>query len=260
MLQSRLSELIRQRKPSLGGWINLCDPAIAVIMAHAGYDWVLIDNEHNPFTETQIQSIIYAIRPTSVTPVIRVRGNDPSHIKWVLDSGAGGIMVPMIENIEDAKKAIYYSKYPPVGNRGYSPLRATDFWTFKKEYEETANRTILLICQIEQFSAVKDIEKIVQLDGIDGIWIGYTDLAFSMGFQGNFKHPEVQKAIEKVIEIANKYQKPWGMPAQTPEDFAKMISKGALLMISGSDSSFITAGASERVRQCRDAIMKIKNT
>lgn len=253
MINNKLARLLKQKKPAVGGWINLCDPGIAIIMAYAGYDWLLIDNEHHPFTETQIQTIIYALRKTGVTPIIRVRGNDPSHIKWVLDAGAGGVMVPMLESVEDVKKAISYSKYPPLGNRGYSPLRATDFWTFKQEYEETANEEILLICQIEQLSAVNEIEEIVKLP-IDGIWIGYADLSFSMGYKGNFKHPDVQKAIEKVINAANKYGKPWGMPAATSEDFKKRVNQGGLLLISGSDSGFISSSASERVQQCRRAI------
>lgn len=253
MKENHLAKLIQERKPSLGGWICLGDPGVAVIMAHAGYDWLLIDNEHHPFTETQIQSMIYALRETKTTPIVRVRGNDPSHIKWVLDSGAGGIMVPMIENANDVRKAISYSKYKPLGNRGYSPVRATDFWAYKQEYEERANKEVLLICQIEQPSAVEEIEEIVKLP-VDGIWIGYADLSYSMGYKGDFKHPEVQKSIEKVIETANKYNKPWGMPAATTQDFALRVKQGALLMSSGSDVYFLITGSKERVTQCRKAI------
>ncbi len=253
MKKSKLAELIKQRKPSIGGWINLCDPGIAVMMANAGYDWLLIDNEHQPFTETQIQTMIYAIKDTTVTSIIRVRGNDPSHIKWVLDCGAGGVMIPMIETAEDVKKAISYTKYWPIGKRGYSPLRATDFWKFKQEYEEKANQEILLLCQIEQISAVDEIEEIVKLP-FDGIWIGYADLSYSMGLKGDYNHPAVQNAIQKVIDAANSNNKPWGMPAATPEDFSTRIKQGALLMICGSDSYFISSGASERVKECRKAI------
>ncbi|MCM8814598.1 MAG: aldolase/citrate lyase family protein [Candidatus Omnitrophica bacterium] len=253
MKKNRLARLIREKKPSLGGWICLGDPGVAIIMANAGYDWLLIDNEHHPFIETQIQTIIYSLKNTQTTPIVRVRGNDPSHIKWVLDAGAGGIMVPMIENANDVKRAISYSKYPPIGNRGYSPVRATDFWAFKQEYEERANKEILLICQIEQVSAVDEIEEIVQLP-VDAIWIGYADLSFSMGHRGNFRHTDVQKCIDRVIQAANKYGKPWGMPAATPEDFALRVSQGALLMTSGSDVSFLISGASERVKMCRRAI------
>lgn len=145
MINNKLARLLKQKKPTIGGWINLCDPGIAVIMAHAGYDWLLIDNEHQLFTENQIQTIIYALRKTDATSIIRVRGNDPSHIKWVLDAGAGGIMVPMIESADDVKSTISYSKYHPVGNRSYSPLRATDFWAYKQQYEESANEKILYV-------------------------------------------------------------------------------------------------------------------
>ncbi len=250
MVHSKLVNLLKQKKPSIGGWVNLCDPGVIVIMAHAGYDWLLIDNEHHPFTESQIQTMILASKETNITPIVRVRGNDASHIKWVLDTGAGGIMVPMLESVNDVKKAISYSKYPPTGNRGYSPLRATDFLAFKQEYEQTANEEVLLICQIEQVSAVDEIEEIVKLQ-VDGVWIGQADLSFSMGYKGNMKHPDVQKAVEKVISAANKHNKPWGTTTANQEDFKKRINQGALLLISGSDSGFITSAAYERVQQCR---------
>jgi len=245
MKKSRLAQLLAEKKPSLGCWISLSDPCIAIILAHAGYDWVMVDTEHNPFTETQVQGIIHALRDSDVTPIVRVRGNDPAHIKWVLDSGAGGIIVPMLESAEDAHRAVEAAKYHPLGKRGCGPLRATDFWVHVKEYNACANEEILLICQIESSGAASDIDKIVQMPGIDGIWIGPDDLAHSMGHRGDVNHPDVQASIKNVIKAATKYGKPWGIPVRAVEDLTRYVKQGALLMTLGSDSFLLGSSATK---------------
>jgi len=254
MKESRFAQLLAEKKPALGCWITLTDPGIAIILANAGYDWVMVDTEHNPFTETQVQGIIHALRDTDVTPIIRVRGNDPAHIKWVLDTGAGGIIIPVLDNAEDVLRAVQAAKYYPLGNRGYGPLRATDFWAHTKEYNARANKEILLICQVECPGAVNEIEKIVQIDGLDGIWIGPGDLAHSMGHMGNVNHPDVQASIIRVIKAAIKHGKPWGIPVRTVEDMLRYVRQGALLMTLGSDS-FLLSSSSAQLAQAGLAAM-----
>ena len=248
MKESRFAKLLTEKKPSLGCWITLADPGIAIILANAGYDWVMVDTEHNPFTETQVQGIIHVLRDTDVTPIIRVRGNDQAHIKWVLDAGAGGIIVPMLENAEDVQQAVDAAKYHPLGKRGYGPLRATDFWAHAKEYNARANKEILLICQIERPGAVNDIDEIVQIPGLDGIWLGPGDLAHSMGHMGNVNHQDVQASITKVINAATKHGKPWGIPVRTVKDLMCYVEQGALLMTLGSDS-FLLSFSSAKLAQ-----------
>ncbi len=245
MKESRLARLLAERKPSLGCWITLADPAIAIILARAGYDWVMVDTEHNPFTEVQVQAVIHALRGTDVTPIVRVRSNDAAHIEWVLDTGAGGIIVPMAENAEDVAQAIRVAKYHPLGERGYGPLRATDFWADGTEYNVRANAEVLLICQIERAGAVGDVEQIVQMPGLDGIWIGPGDLAHSLGHMGDVEHPDVQAAIAKIISTANRYGKPWGIPVRTVEDLMRYVKQGAVLQTLGSDSFLLSSGAKE---------------
>lgn len=248
MKQNRLAKLLAEKKPALGAWITFADPSIAIIFAHAGFDWVMIDNEHNPFTETQIQGFIHALRGTDVSCIVRVRGNDPAHIKWVLDSGADGIIVPWIENADDARRAVDAAKYYPLGKRGYGPLRATDFWEHKQEYDTYANERILLICQIERSSAVDCIDEIAQMPGIDGLWIGPTDLAQSVGHLGQADHPDVQECIARTIAAANQHNKAWGIPVGSVEDLMGYVKQGGTVMTITS-SSRIMAEVSKKCSQ-----------
>jgi len=140
-------------------------------------NWVLIDTEHNPLTESHVQGLLYALSGSDVTGMVRVRANREEHVKWVLDAGAGGVIIPSVENAADARHAVEICKYHPLGRRGYGPNHASGFWSRTTEYLANANRDIVLICQIELASAVAEVEEICRIEGIDGIWIGPTDLA-----------------------------------------------------------------------------------
>lgn len=250
-ISNRLARVVREKRPAIGLWINLTDPGVAQIAALAGYDWVMIDTEHNPFTESQVQGLLQALGGFDVTPIVRVRANREEHVKWVLDTGAGGVVVPTILDAADASKAVSIAKYHPVGNRGYGPNRASDFWTRGKEYTARANEDILLITQIELASAVAEVDAICQIPGIDGLWIGPADLAQSLGHLGNPQHPEVVLAIDEIIESANRHNKPWGIPTGSVPDYQKYIKRGAVLMTLGSDSRLLLNSATDMVIQAQ---------
>ncbi|MSO21735.1 MAG: hypothetical protein EXQ58_00470 [Acidobacteria bacterium] len=250
-LSNRLARLIRGGHPALGMWINLVDPGVAQIAALAGYDWVMIDTEHNPFTESQVQGMLHSLREFDVTPVVRVRGNREECVKWILDAGAGGIVIPALKNAADAYAAVQISKYFPLGERGYGPNRASDFWTRGKQYTETANQDIIVIGQIELASAVAEAKAICEIPGLDGIWIGPTDLAQSLGHLGDPNHPDVQSAIETIIDTATRQAKPWGIPTGSVEDYERYVKRGGQLMTLGSDSRMLLSSGSDFVRKAR---------
>jgi 2-keto-3-deoxy-L-rhamnonate aldolase RhmA len=250
----RLAELIASGQPGIGFWINLGDPGLAQLASVAGYDWVLVDMEHNPFTETQVQGMIYAASASDVSCIVRVRANVEHDVKWILDSGASGIVIPGIRDSKEAREAVRISKYHPLGMRGYGPNRATGFWTHTDQYHARANNGVMLICQVELASAVEDIEAICRVEGVDGLWIGPTDLAQSLGHLGDPRHPDVKAAIDKVIAAANKSKRPWGIPTGTAEDFEQYVKRGGTLMVLGSDTGLLKAVATERVKSARSAM------
>jgi 2-keto-3-deoxy-L-rhamnonate aldolase RhmA len=210
----------------------------------------MVDSEHNPLTEAQVQAIIYAASAYDTTIVVRVRGNHEEHVKWVLDCGAGGVLIPVLRDAADARHAVEICKYAPMGSRGFGPNRASGFWS-NTEYVASANRNVFLICQIELASAVEAADEICRVKGLDGIWIGPGDLAQSLGYLNEPSHPKVQAAIDSVIEAANRNRMPWGMPAGNPDDYKRRVQSGGTLMVLGSDTRLIRTGAMELLRAAR---------
>lgn len=254
-ISNQLARRIRDGKPAVGMWINLCDAGVAQVAAAAGYDWVMIDNEHNPLTEAQVQGLLHALQGSDVQSVVRVRANREEHIKWVLDAGAGGILIPGTRDAADARRAVEHCRYRPLGDRGYGPNRASAFFTREKDYVARANTDIVLICQVEHASAVAEIDEICCTDGIDGIWIGPTDLAQSLGHLGAPQHPEVVSAIDTIIDAATRHGRPWGIPTGAPEQFAAYVARGGTLMVLGSDTRILRVEGARFVEQAR-AVMR----
>ena len=236
---TRLARLLKANKPAMGMGNDLADPAVLEVAALAGYDRTLTDMEHNPFTESQVAAHILAAGGYDITPVVRVRFNSEEHVKWVLDAGAGGVIIPGLANSDEGKWAVEICKYHPVGRRGFAPTRVGQFWTNHEEYIASANDEIALICQVERASAVEDIEAICQIGPIDALWIGPADLAQSLGHVGNPTHPDVQAAIDKVIEAATRHGKPWGLPVPTVEAFEGYVKRGGTAMVLGLDSRMV---------------------
>lgn len=248
-ISNRLAQLIRKGEPAVGMWVNTCDPAVAEIAGLAGYDWIMIDTEHNPFTEAQVQGLLYAAATGDMQTIVRVCANREEHVKWVLDSGAGGIIIPGTRDADDARHSVRIAKYHPLGSRGYGPHRASGFWTRGEEYTAGSNDDILLICQIELASAVDEIDEICRIEGIDGIWIGPTDLAQSLGHLADAQHDEVQAAIAQIIETATRHEMPWGIPAGTPDALEGHVEKGGTIMVCGSDTGMLRGTAQGYVRE-----------
>lgn len=236
-----LAELVRNGKPVRGFWINLSDPAIAQIAAIAGYDWVMIDTEHNPLTESDVQGMLYAVAGHKTAAVVRIRSNREEHVKWVLDAGASGIIIPCLRDGGDAREAVAICKYHPLGRRGFGPNRATGFWS-NSSYVRTANERVMLIGQVELASAISDIDQICGTPGLDAIWIGPGDLAQSLGHPGEPDHQDVSVAIDQIISAANAYRMPWGIPVGSAADYKRYVSKGAVLLTVGSDTRLLRMG------------------
>jgi 2-keto-3-deoxy-L-rhamnonate aldolase RhmA len=255
MKTNKLAELMRNNKPAIGSFMNLFDPGVAIIFADSGIDWIFVDGEHNPFTDRDVLGIVNALRDKECAVIFRVRENIQANIKFALDMGVQGVIVPMLNSAEEVKKAVEYAKYPPLGKRGYSPIRVTDFWTYGAEYNKYANEITMIIVQIESPSAVDDITEIVKIEGLNGLFIGPADLSCAMGYLGNSNHPEVQAKIDRVIDAANCAGIPWGIPAGTNEDLEFRVKQGGKLMLMNSDTRMIKSTATE-VAKCAHDIFK----
>lgn len=199
-----LKQRMRNREVTFGSWITLGHPAIAEIMARAGYDWLTIDMEHSAMTIENAQSLIQVIDLSGCAPLVRVGVNDATIIKRVMDAGAHGVIVPMVNSREDAEKAVKAVKYPPKGTRGVGLARAQGYGTTFEQYKQWLEDESIVIVQVEHIDAVNNLEDILCVDGVDGFIVGPYDLSGSLGVPGQFNHPEVKKALERVREVSSK--------------------------------------------------------
>lgn len=233
-----------------GTIVSLPSPEIAEAMALAGFDWLFIDLEHGAMSMLECQRMIQATGDR-VECLVRVPELTESAVKKVLDTGAGGIIVPKVNTAEEATLAVAYSKYPPEGQRGVGATRAHGYGIHFNEYVERANRDLMVVLQIEHIRGVEHIEAIAATPGADVIFIGPYDLSASMGLMGQVDHPEVIKAIQRVEEVCQQKGINMGYFGMTSDSVKPYVEKGYKLITCGTDTGFLVAGASELLNGLR---------
>jgi len=193
-----LRDRIHRKEITLGSWITLGHPAIGEIMAGIGFDWLTIDLEHSAITLGECQHLIQAIELRGCVPLVRVGENDPNLVKRVMDAGAHGVIVPMVNSRAEAEQAVKSVKYPPVGFRGVGYGRAQGYGLHFDAYREWNTRETLVIVQIEHIRAVEQMAEILTVPGVDAFIVGPYDLSASLGIPGEFAHPDFLHAMERI--------------------------------------------------------------
>lgn len=230
--------------PVTGLFVCSGDAGVAEICAGAGYDYLLIDGEHSPLTLESIQAQLRAIAAYPSLAMVRVPSNDAVLIKQYLDLGAQSLLVPMVDTAQDARDAAAAVSYPPQGVRGVgSALARSARWNRIPNYLAKARETISLIVQIESATAVENAAEIVAVDGIDGLFIGPSDLAASMGYLGQQSHPEVVAAVKKTIEVANAAGVVVGVNAFDQKQAREYLEAGADFVNVGADVALLARSA-----------------
>lgn len=227
-------------RPLIGLWVCSGSPIAAEIVAGSGTDWVLLDAEHSPNGLESVLAQLYAMSAYPVAPLVRPPYGDTVTIKQFLDLGAQNLLIPMVDSAEQAAEIVRAVRYPVNGVRGVgSALARSARWNRVEGYLGRANETISLTVQIESAAAVADVERIVATEGVDGIFVGPSDLAASMGYLGQQSHPEVVEAVLKSIQAANRAGKPVGVNAFVPADAERYIEAGADFVAVGADVAIL---------------------
>lgn len=211
-----LKKKIKGNKLTIGSWITLGHPAIAEIMANAGFDWLTIDMEHSAITLSEAQRLIRVIDLAGSVPLVRVGSNDANLIKRVLDAGSHGIIVPMVNSKEDARCAVKAAMYPPDGVRGVGLARAQKYGLGFEAYKRWAKKNLVVVVQIEHINAIENLEEILETEGVDASIIGPYDLSASLGHPGDFKRKELKDALKKYARVCKKLKKPPGFHVIPP--------------------------------------------
>ncbi len=242
-------DLAQADRPLAGLWACAGSPLVTEIVAGAGLDWVLIDMEHSPngLASTLAQLQVVAAYPT--TPVVRVPSADAVTIKQVLDLGAQNILVPMVSSEAEAQAAVAAVRYPPRGRRGVgSALARSARWNRVDDYLADADTHVSLFVQIETVEAVAHAERIAAVDGVDGVFVGPSDLAASMGLLGRQTHPDVVAAALEVFDAVRRAGRPVGVNAFDPEAARSYVDAGAAFVLVGADVALL-ARASEQLAE-----------
>jgi 2-dehydro-3-deoxyglucarate aldolase len=234
-------------KPLWGTLVSLPVPEITEILTDAGYDWLFIDMEHSPLEVKDVQHILQA-GGDSIAGIIRIPSNDQVWIKKALDIGPAGIMVPLVNSAEDARRAVSWSKYPPQGKRSVGVGRVHRYGAELQQIIDTVNEYTAVIVQVEHIQAVENIQDIVSVEGVDAVLIGPYDLSASMGIPGKVSDPQVKAAIEKVRQACQKKGMPLGIFTASIE-FARNCAHNGFTLIAVSTDTLMLVDASRKMLQ-----------
>ncbi|MFB8387573.1 HpcH/HpaI aldolase/citrate lyase family protein [Microbacterium sp. NPDC055910] len=239
--RDRLGEATR---PLAGMWICSGSPLVAEIGAGSGLDWLLIDMEHSPNGLESVLAQLHAVSAYPATPVVRVPIGDVVTIKQVLDLGAQNLLVPMISSADEAREVVEAVRYPPRGRRGVgSALARSARWNRIDDYLANADDHVSLYVQIETAAGVDAAAEIAAVDGVDGVFVGPSDLAASMGLLGQQTHPDVVAGVHRAFEAVNAAGKPVGVNAFDPGAAQSYLDAGAAFVLVGADVALLARGS-----------------
>lgn len=253
--ENPVKHALRGGGTSFGAWMQFGHPGIAEVFATAGFPWIAVDMEHSDIGIAEFTACARGMHGRGAVPLARVRENDTLAIRQALDAGAGGVIVPLVENAADAERAVASALYPPRGVRGSAFMRANDYGTRFDEYAAWANRDTLVILMVESRRAVENLGEILAVDGVDGLFIGPYDLSASYGIPGQLGHPLMREARGKVLEACGRTGKAAGIHLVRfqPVDVEAAVREGFRFIALGMDNIFLQEGAKAALLAARAA-------
>jgi 4-hydroxy-2-oxoheptanedioate aldolase len=241
---NQFKQAIKGGKPQIGIWSSLCSNISAEVLSDAGFDWVLLDTEHSPnelpLIQQQLDAIAFGKGTTEA--IVRPAWNDIVLIKRYLDVGARTLLIPYVQNADEAKRAVTGLRYPPGGMRGVSGTTRANRYGRIKDYFTRVHDEVCLLLQVETRTALSNLEAIAEVDGVDGIFIGPNDLAADLGYLGNWQHPEVWKVMEDACKRIRRTGKAPGILVGEA-DGQRCMDMGYLFVAVGSDLVMLARGA-----------------
>jgi len=231
---------LAEGRTQIGLWTSLGTGLAAEVLGGAGFDWLLIDTEHSP---TEVPMVVDQLRTLeafpATTPIVRPAWNDLVLIKRILDLGVQTLLVPYVQSAEEARRAVAATRYPPEGVRGIAATIRANRYGRIKDYHAQAHREMCVLVQLETRRALSELEAIAAVDGIDGLFIGPSDLAGDLGYLGNNRHPEAVAVFADACARARKAGKPIGILAPVEEDARRYLEMGMTFVAVGGDTGLL---------------------
>jgi 2-keto-3-deoxy-L-rhamnonate aldolase RhmA len=241
---------------SLGTWITIPHPTVGDLVARAGFDWAVVDLEHTAIGLQTAAELIRVLDLAGTRPLVRVGDHDPNTIKRLMDAGSHGIIASTVNTPEQAELIVKAVKYPPYGIRGVGLARAQGYGDSFNEHYEWANTQSIVFVQIEHVDAVRNLENILSVPGVDGFFVGPYDLSASLGVPGNFKHPKMLEALEQVSELRSRSRTVAGVHVvhPSPNDAISRIQEGYRFIAYGIDFLLLLDGMKRGVQDIKSSL------
>ncbi len=260
MLVNRVKQLLQRGEPAVGHWITVPSTAVVELMAGARMDWLLIDTEHGATDWETVEDMIRTLNGTDVVPLVRVGANDPALFKKALDRGALGTITPMVGTPEQARAAVAASKYPPAGIRGAAGSRANRYGADIVQYVAEWNDQVLVILQVETVEALKNVDAIAAVPGVDVLFIGPNDLSAGLGHFRQFDHPEYISAVAKIMQAVRAHGKIAGIMTGGADETLARIDQGFRFVAVGSDARLLAGAVGSAYEKIRAGLVERKHT
>jgi 4-hydroxy-2-oxoheptanedioate aldolase len=248
---NRFKQRLKAGETLIGLWAQSGHAAITEVIADAGFDWLLIDGEHAPLEVPTIIEQLRVIEPTGTPAIVRPAWNDPVILKRVLDTGVQTLLIPYVQSAEEARRAVAAARYPPLGARGVAATIRANRYGRAADYHQRANAELCVLVQLETGDAVGRLEEIAAVDGVDGVFIGPSDLAASLGHLGNNAHPEVRALIADACGRARAIGVPIGILAPRHADARTFLDMGFRYVAVGSDIGVLRLAADALLEKFR---------
>ncbi|MFQ5874473.1 MAG: HpcH/HpaI aldolase/citrate lyase family protein [Dehalococcoidia bacterium] len=252
MRKNKIKAMWREGKPAVICWVGIADTYVAETLAHAGFDALVLDMQHGMgIGPDRAAQWLQTVSTTDTVPMVRVPWNEPVYPQWVLDAGAYGVVVPLVNNKEEAAKAGMSCRYPPIGFRSIGPNRANYY--AGSDYTQHANDEIVCLVMVESIDTIPNLEEMAQAPGIDGFYIGPADLALSMGVPPTDyrKSDEHAKACQNVLDVAKAHNLVAGVHCRSPEEALDRFRQGFMMCPAAADAALLATSARAAVEKVR---------
>jgi len=248
MQHNKFKKALKEGRLQIGLWSSLCSTIAAQVLGDSGFDWIVIDGEHAPNELPDIVAQMQALAGTHASAVVRPAWLDTVVIKRMLDAGAQTIIVPFVQNADQAALAVASVRYPPAGIRGVAPVIRASHYGRVDNYLKLADAQMCVLVQVETKEALANLESIANVDGVDGVFIGPSDLAASLGHIGNPAHADVQAALHDAVTRLKAVGKPAGILTSNQDEARRYIDWGYTFVAVGSDINVLRFGADALVK------------
>ncbi len=250
-----LKDKLKANVLTLGSWITMDNEMVAEVMSRNGFDWLTIDIEHSAIDIGMVQRLVRTIELNGCVPLVRVGENNANLIKRVMDTGAHGVIVPMVKTADDARRAVAAVKYPPQGERGVGLSRAQGYGLSFEKYRKWLSRESVVIAIIEHIDAIENLEEILAVEGLDATMIGPYDLSGSMGHPGQFDRKDVKEVIKKYMDACKSLKKTAGFHVIHPDagKVNEKVSQGFRFISLSLDTLLLTEKCRQELGQVKKA-------